>query len=244
MKSIVLVCINIFLGNTLQVMGQETVVDIREWKSALGKKASASLVAVQGKELILRTVEGKQLKTNLSELSEMDREHVASWQLSQNETASTSQAISPKTEKSKLISLLQDPSPLIAIENSLDLLGQVSGTQIAASLQGNQMRTVTKSYTVTVPVTEQVTVCQERFERKCICGRWVCVRVIVPVQQQTTRNITEERTESTQVVDDGFVAVMEALKQYSQPPTSKVEKDQIKRLLLKAYTILTTRDGK
>ena len=244
MKSIVLVCITIFLGNPLQAIGQETAVDIREWKSALGKKASASLVAVKGKELILRTADGKQLKTNLSELSEMDREYVASWQLNQNETTSTSQTISPKTEKSKLISLLQDPSPLIAIENSLDLLGQVSGTQIAASLQGNQMRTVTKSYTVTVPVTEQVTVCQERFERRCICGRWVCVRIIVPVQQQTTRNITEERTESTQVVDDGFVAVMEALKQYSQPPTSKVEKDQIKRLLLKAYTILTTRDGK
>jgi hypothetical protein len=244
MKSMLLVYITIFLGNPLRATGQENAGDMGGWSSVLGKKTITSLFAVQGQDLILSNADGKHLQTNLGELSEMDREYVAGWRLNQNEFTSTRRDVSPATDKSKLVSLSQDQSPLIAIENSLDLLGQVSGTQIAESLQGNQLRTVIKTYTVNVPVTEQVTVFQERFERRCIGGRWVCVRVMIPIQQQNTRMVTEEKTESIQVLDDGFVAVMEALRQYSQPPTSKVEKDQIKRLLLRAYTILTTRDGK
>ncbi|WP_372717609.1 hypothetical protein [Novipirellula sp.] len=236
-----LICWIAIVCTTLSVNASERgsvegnrVAESRVWESRSGQHARASLLAQEGDRLIFEDASGKKLKAKAAELSAGDLSVAMKWLV---------QRRGGDPSATTLVSLLQGETPLQAIENSLDLLDQVSGVQLASALQGQRVQPVMRTYAVQVPVVREVTEFVERWERRCIRGRWVCVRVLIPVRRQIQEYRQEQRTRSETVVDENFVAILEALQTYTSPPTTEEERGQIKRLLLQAYAILANRQN-
>lgn len=217
----------------------------RVWESRSGQRVLASLIGQQDDRLIFENASGKRLKAKMDELSQHDLLVAMKWieQHRRDEPSDQDEQRGEHPPATALVALLQDETPLQAIENALELLDQVSGTQLASSLQGQRIRQVMQTYSVQVPVTREVTELVERWEWRCIRGRWVCVRVLIPMRRQIQEFRQEQRTRSEAVVDENFVAILEALQTYTSPPATEEERGQIKRLLLQAYAILANRQN-
>ncbi|MCA9140782.1 MAG: hypothetical protein KDB00_28615 [Planctomycetales bacterium] len=160
-------------------------VEVRLWTLADGRQASAKLIHRIGDVAVLEGANQNRVRVPIGEFSVADITYIdlAIPSNDSREVSSESDVIA------KTLVVFQS-SPLVAIENSLDPLDQVSGADLVATLQGQSLKTVSISYTVAVPVTEIQTVMQERFVRRCIRGRWVCVREIVPVPKMNGMETT------------------------------------------------------